>query len=38
MLQTSLSVKKSAPVNCMLLKKPLASKKKGSLRQPKKKR
>src|SRR5262249_47550193 len=38
MLQTLLSLKKSSPVNRIRLKLPLASKKKGSLRQPKKKR
>src|SRR5262249_32189930 len=38
MPQTFLSAKKSSPVNCILLKKPFVSKKKGSLRQPANKR
>jgi hypothetical protein len=38
MPQTFLSAKKSSPVNCILLKSPFASKKKGSLSQPAKKR
>src|SRR6266852_3473518 len=38
MLHTSLSAKKSSPVNCRLFRAPCVSKKKGSLRQPAKKR
>src|SRR5262249_54918922 len=38
MPQTFLSTKRSSPVNCILLRKPCVSKKKGSLRQPTKKR
>src|SRR6267143_313896 len=38
MLQTSLSPKKSSPVNCRLFFAPSTSQKKGSLRQPAKKR
>ena len=34
MLHTSLSAKKSSPVNCRLFRAPFTSKKKGSLRQP----
>src|SRR6266481_4210318 len=38
MLHTSLSAKKSSPVNCRSFRAPATSKKKGSLRQPAKKR
>ena len=38
MLHTSLSAKKSSPVNCRLFNAPSTSKKNGSLRQPAKKR
>jgi hypothetical protein len=38
MLHTSLSMKKSSPVNCRSFNAPRVSKKKGSLRQPAKKR
>jgi len=38
MLHTFLSAKKSSPVNCKLFTAPRLSKKKGSLRQPAKKR